>query len=472
MRVDGEAVVRVALRPAADVAPRREISPQEPEPVEQGERTGAVGAGAHQAQEPVADPVVPDDRVRHLGPGERVDESRPRLRPALGHVGQHGEHVGRPIDRLRRRAAAAGTRERQRALHHSVDDASAFEHRTHQGVDRRQTRLVFEPHARRHLGLQVGRQPVGSLPGLHVHGVSCPHQKLLGLVDRRSVVGADQSRVDERLPHRDGEPVERGDVAKPADAVLEVGREVVGTRSGVPTAPDAILDQGRRERGRIRQRRGPARLERALHEGRRPRNRTPVEQGGPRVQTLPRRRQARLRRPDERRHRESLVPQRIPQAPSELGQGVVVEPVMEQQDVDVGGRQLQPAAVAAERDDRGVRAQVVARCLDEPGVERIGSFARRPAPLLAGRIRAGERVDAAPERSGVGHRPRGRPGPSRPCGSARRAPPRRPRACRRRSCPSERPSTIASTTPSTSPSSTTTSTRTLGTKSTWYSAPR
>ena len=69
---------------------------------------------------------------------------------------------------------------------------------SHQAVDRGQPRLVDEPHAARHLRLQIDGEAVGALAGLEVQRAARAQVELLGRLDRRRVRGPDQPRLDER----------------------------------------------------------------------------------------------------------------------------------------------------------------------------------------------------------------------------------------------------------------------------------
>ena len=78
---------------------------------------------------------------------------------------------------------------------------------------------------------------------------------------------------------------------------------------------------------------------------------------------------------------------------------------MEEGEIDVGGRELQPPAVPAERGQGGARGWPGAPPeLDEARVEKVGAPVRRPPTVVAGRVRVLERVEILAElRDGIVH---------------------------------------------------------------------
>ena len=416
MPVDGEPVVRIALRAAADIGPPGHEPLERTDTIEHIQGRDSPLAAADERQERVARPCIPGDGRRDRRSRDGVDEHGCD-RAVRG--GKGLEHVGRSRQRRRRARARPRDRPRQGRADDGVDRPRVLEDRPHQPVDRGQPRFVVEPHARCDLGLDVGGQPVDPFPRLELHGASRAHEELLRFVDRGEIRVPDDAGPVQGLADRAREPPQCRDVAQAAEPILEVRRQVGRARAGRRGAPHAVLLDLVRERRRIADHLGDHRVGRRAAERRRARDHPPVEHRGAGVQPFPGRFDTLGRRPDERRDRPALVPQRIPEPLAQLGEHASIHVVVHEQHVDVGARKLQPASVPAEREECDATGDALER-VHEPRVESVGTLPGRPTAVLARWIRARERIEPSAELRGIRHRSRGRRGPSRRCGSAPR----------------------------------------------------
>ena len=221
-----------------------------------------------------------------------------------------------------------------------------LEDRAHQTVFRDQAWLVTEAHRPGDRRLQLERQAVAVRSGLELQGAADPGQELLGSVGPRSFGGAQQGITG------DGRrPANRLDVAEPSGSVLEVRLEQMG-RDAEPFRPhERVLTQGARERRHVVGRDGADAVGSLTRDRQVAGDGAQVEHRRQSVEMTP----GHLLALDGRAHRvsdlEPAVPQRIEEAFRERRHLLWRSPVVHDQQVDVGPRQLLMAAVAADRGE-------------------------------------------------------------------------------------------------------------------------
>ena len=183
--VDREPVVRVALGPAPDARPARQVADQQPHAVQQVQHARPLRARPEQPVERVAHAVVPRHRVGHVGVCHGVHEVRRGDRVALGDRRERAQHARRPVppaqradaEGVRRRSIARSTASsRSLACSNSVRMSASWATRSGASV---------KPEAGGDLGLQLAHQPVAAAPRRQVHGAARPDEELLGVVHGR-----------------------------------------------------------------------------------------------------------------------------------------------------------------------------------------------------------------------------------------------------------------------------------------------
>ena len=129
------AMVRIALRPASNLAPRGQESLQTTDPIQHVERCHARPAGAHDPEERIPGPFGPHHRVWDRGGLERVDQVGARDTGRLGHRREHLQCGVRIVDRdlLAGRDVAPETGRGRRD--ERTDGAPVLEHLSHEAVD-------------------------------------------------------------------------------------------------------------------------------------------------------------------------------------------------------------------------------------------------------------------------------------------------------------------------------------------------
>ena len=253
VHVDGEPVVRIALRPAADERSTRAGSaPSRSDAVERLEhrrpRRRPRRSRSRNASRTLVGPL---DRVGDLGTASIASSGlgrqrrRARARPRAS-ARSTPSGVGSSAGAAR--AAAQVAVEHRRA--DVLDLARVLEHLAHQPVDRAQAGLVGEPHPPRDPRLLLEEQAVRRAAGLQVQRAPHAQEELLGVVDGLALRGAQQPDAVERrrvgrLAERDPEPAERVDVAQAARALLQVGLEQVGDASRSARARDSASSRRR-----------------------------------------------------------------------------------------------------------------------------------------------------------------------------------------------------------------------------------
>ncbi len=446
VRVDREAMVRIALGAAPDGGPRREVADEQADAVERVERADPARSGREQREERVANAVRPLDRVRDRHGRDQVQRRRPHHAARAGDLDERAEHAlgGRVhLRRLRRRPQITVEDGAGDVLHL----AGVLEHAAHQPVHGREARLVLEAEVPRHLRLLLEHDAVVRPPGLEVQRAANPLEELVRGVDGLALRGSQQPRVLERLADRRLEPAEELDVAEPARALLQVRLQQPRDRAVPREARLGVLAQGLRERPRVGPDGSRDAAQRVDPRDRVAGDRPAVEHGRARVQALRREVLALLRRPHAVPDAQARVPERIEEALGQLGDVLVVAAVVDDQQVEVGQRRQPPPPVPAERHERRPSRRLGALVQrHEAGVDELRPPGGRPPPVMAGRVRALERpelLEQALDRGGTlgrgSHGLRGRRGPSRRSGCGRPARSARSRSCRRRSCPSGRP---------------------------------
>ena len=272
-------------------------------------------------------------------------------------------------------------------------------------------------------------QPLPPLPCLEVQGAPRTDEELLRGRERFALAAAEQPGLLQRHPDRRLEQPDGVEVAPSARTLLEVGLEEVRGRAEPLGAACGVVAERPRERARVP---SSPRLDPRCdvrYEVRVAREEADVHHRGAHVQAAGGR-FAFLGRADRMTHVESVVPERIQQGVGEPRHRVRIGAVVEDEQVDVGPGKEQPSPVPPHgRDRRPGRRAGAREQRDDRRVHELGAPARRPHPVVPGRVRPLQRQDLGPERSdGVGrcaHRgARGRQGPSRPSGSGRAAPPR------------------------------------------------
>jgi hypothetical protein len=177
------------------------------------------------------------------------------------------------------------------------------------------------------------------------------------------------------------------EVAPSARTLLEVGLEQVRGRAEPRGAACGVVAERPRERARVPQSprldpRGDVRHEVPLA-----REEADVQHRGAHVQPAGGR-FALLRRADRVTHVESVVPERIQQGVGEPRHGIRIGTLVEDEQIDVGPGKEQPSPVPPHGGDRrpgrraGAREQRDDRCVHE-----LGTPARRPHPVVPGRVR-------------------------------------------------------------------------------------
>ena len=183
--VDGQPVIGVALRTAADLRPGGEEPNQQAESIERIEGGDSGPPGPQDPQECVADADRPLDVLRHgrgIQPIEHRDGREPSGLRGLGEGHQD------PLGRDREVGSALGPiidkEPFEDRLAHMHDLAGVLEHRAHQGVRGGEAPAVLEPQRPGQPRLMLQVHPVRLLPRLQVQGASHPNQELLRLVRR------------------------------------------------------------------------------------------------------------------------------------------------------------------------------------------------------------------------------------------------------------------------------------------------
>ena len=208
-------------------------------------------AGAEQSQEGLADLGCPRDRVRQPGRLDGIEQpgSRKPRTPARASA-TSASATSTSAGPSRDGAGLCGARGRARDRGPTIAMCStlrACSNRVRINPSVAVSRgSIGEPHALRDLGLELHHEPVAprALPGRRstrvapglsrrqqVHRAPCPHQELLGGVDRLALRAPEETRVLQGRPHRGLQPAERGDVAQAAAPLLQIGLEQVRGRS-------------------------------------------------------------------------------------------------------------------------------------------------------------------------------------------------------------------------------------------------
>jgi len=310
VRVDGRAMVRVALRTAAHLGPGGDEPCEQTHPVEHIEHRRATFASAEQPEERGARAGVPRDAI---GDGHILDRIQQPCRRDLVLIG----HVGERLQDRRRVPGIDGTGARG-SRHHPrhrepgdvLDVPGVFEERTHQSVGREQIGLVDESHPARDVRLELRHQPVGAPPGQQLDRAPGADEERLGGVDRRALSRADDACALEVGPERRREPPQRGRVAEPAAPLLEIGFQELCAGSEPVPARAGRVTQPAREPGRVLARSRPNGRERANGERLVAHDDPPVQHRRPRVEPLGGR-EALRSRPHRVPQGEPRIPQRV-----------------------------------------------------------------------------------------------------------------------------------------------------------------
>ena len=124
----------------------------------------------------------------------------------------------------------------------------------------------------------------------------------------------------------------------------------------------------------------------------------PVERRGPDVEAVADRRRGLGRGPHRVPDGEPGVPQRVQQRVGDPGDLVVVDPVVREQQVDIGSRELQAPPVAADRDEgHPVRWRGRPPQLGQVVVDQVGPPARRPPAVRTELVGGVERGQVGPQ---------------------------------------------------------------------------
>ena len=241
VHVHRRSVIRIALRTAPDVAPRRQVPLEQADAVECLERTRRIRAAAEQLEE-----RVPDlDRPRRPGRddvGRHRVERRGGHHPALADDGDERaqDALGRRLDLRQRRRPAQVPVERGR------DDVlelpPVLEHRSHEAVDRGRPGSSTNPMPAA-IGACCSRTSRFEPRPLQVERTPDADEDLLGLGDRPPLGRAHDPRLLERRADGQLQPSERLRVPESASALLHVRLEQRRHRSEPFAAGLTIVDQ-------------------------------------------------------------------------------------------------------------------------------------------------------------------------------------------------------------------------------------
>ena len=532
--VDGVAVPRVVLDPAAHRGPLRQQHRPAADVVEQlaGAHSLRAAQDGHERgpqrlrpglqRRPVEGLLQPGQGgAGDLAPGARPGGQQPHgqqhlslrvgrrlqvacgqrraLHPALGYPPRRGPSIGgwrtsaprvgcvddqQPVlqpDAARLEAAdqAGAARAAEQPLGQGpgldrgqvLDRPGGGVHRRHQPVG---AVVAVEAEGLGHGRLEVGPDPVVLASRLAVQRLADGQQQLPG-PNQLGPPGRPGPAGDR------GQPADGVQVAQPADVLLEVGGEHPAGPLDPQVPLGGHLEQPPGQPAAVPLQPAPAPAGHLVHQPGRAGHQPGLEQRGRRLQVAPGPLDRLLGRADGVAHLEAGVPQRVQQAAEVLGAGpALVVDQHQQVDVGVGRHIAPPVATDGNHGDAAAGQGHGADQLGQDVVEGGRPAPGRPAALAQRQLRRrpdrGELDGARPSLRGARHEPPGPPQSASPPIS----PVRMRSVCSTLSTqtlpspiePVRAPSTIALTTSSTASSSVRTSTLVLGSSSTWYSAPR
>ena len=347
VRVDREPVVRVSLWAAADVGPRRQVAGQQIEPVEGLERSGRRHRPAARAGTPRGSPGS-----RPPGPRRRPPRSRRASRPTARRRLRPTSPAPRSTPSLSVESAPPAPRvpaARSRSVTNRtdvVDVTRVLEHRRISPSVALRARLVRRTHLPRDRGLEIGGEAVG--PARRSRGAASLRART-----RNSSAAARASRspraeqpgVLERKADGLLEPADRRDVAEPADPFFQVGLEQVRGRTEPlePVAPPSARSRAANAAGSrraIARRRVVHAVPRSSGSPVRSRASSEAVSASSRSATIV---GALIGCADRLTDREARVPERVQDRLGEPFELAGIQPLVGEQQVDVGGREAAAA---------------------------------------------------------------------------------------------------------------------------------